>query len=281
LPIGPNEHLVCSADPPEEPFDVIVLPISFQGEAELARELIQQSRMRLVPGGQLWASVDNPHDYWLHKELAEHFCSIRRFSYPDRVIYRAIPEGEVGKLRSFRCEFPFRDNQKQLWLITRPGVFAHRRVDAGARRLMEAMVIQPGMRILEIGCGSGAVSLAAASRQPSANVTAVDSVPRAVACLQESARRNALENISAHVFPENDYRALGTFDLAITNPPYYGRNAIAERFVAGAAAALVPGGQLLVVTKHPTWYLDHLPRWYSQCEAQPVRGGYWIVRAIR
>ncbi|GIW92336.1 MAG: SAM-dependent methyltransferase [Pirellulaceae bacterium] len=280
-PTGANERLMCSADLPEEQFDVIVLPVSFQGEAELVRELIQQSRLRLAPSGQLWASVDNPHDDWLHKQLAEYFRPIQKFAFPEKVIYRATPHGPVRKLRSFRCEFPFRDNENLLWVVTRPGVFAHRRVDAGARRLMEAMAIEPGMRILEIGSGSGAVSLAAAARQPTAEVTAVDSVPRAVECLQEAARRNALDNISAHVFPGNDYRALGSFDLVLTNPPYYGRHEIAERFVAGAAEALVPGGELLLVAKNPSWYLENLQRWYRRFEAQPVRGGYWIVRATR
>ena len=60
-------------------------------------------------------------------------------------------------------------------LRTRPGVISHRKVDPGARRLMAAMEIGPGDRVLDIGCGSGVVALAAAVRAEGASVLAIDS----------------------------------------------------------------------------------------------------------
>ena len=48
------------------------------------------------------------------------------------------------------------------------------------RRLIDQSGIRPGMRVLDLGCGSGAVGLAAAGRYPDVAVHAMDSNPRAI-----------------------------------------------------------------------------------------------------
>ena len=79
-------------------------------------------------------------------------------------LYLATKTRPLAKLKNFTCEFVFRDRQRLIRAVSRPGVFAHRRVDPGARALMEVMEIEPGARVLDMGCGSGTVALAAVVR---------------------------------------------------------------------------------------------------------------------
>jgi 16S rRNA (guanine1207-N2)-methyltransferase len=72
----------------------------------------------------------------------------------------------------------------------------------------------------------------------------------------------------------------GTWDLALTNPPYYSEFRLAELFVEAARMALAPGGTLLVVTKQPTWYLEHLPRMWTGVAREEVKT-YHVVEAVR
>ncbi len=74
----------------------------------------------------------------------------------------------------------------------------------------------PGENLLEVGCGSGAVSLVAARR--GLHVTATDMNPHAVAL----ARRNAATNGRSIEFVEGDLlaRRTGPFDVIAFNPPY-------------------------------------------------------------
>jgi 16S rRNA (guanine1207-N2)-methyltransferase len=274
-----NIRLHCDTDLPDEKYDTVVVSISYQGEAELTRDVLQQAHQRLKQEGWLWAIVDNPSDRWLADQLQLLFGAAKREVIEQCVFYQAQKKSELRRVRDFWCEFPFRDAERLLWAYSRPGVFAHRRVDAGARRLLEAMHVHPDMRILEIGCGSGVVSLAAAARQPSATVYAIDSHTRAVQCLVRAAHRNALSNVVAKVYSHNDYQTFGRFDLIITNPPYYSRFEIARRFLEGASAALNPGGMLLLVTKHASWYQENILQWFAYAKIEPVRSGYWIVRA--
>jgi 16S rRNA (guanine1207-N2)-methyltransferase len=72
----------------------------------------------------------------------------------------------------------------------------------------------------------------------------------------------------------------GTWDLALANPPYYSDFRLAELFVESARLALAPGGTLLVVTKQPTWYVETLPRMWTDVAREDVKG-YHLIEAKR
>ena len=110
----------------------------------------------------------------------------------------------------------------------------------GARQLMAAMEIAAGDRVLDMGCGSGTVSLAAAFRAEGVVVASVDSHARAVECTALGTIRNGLENIQVEHSargPEGDPQ---TFDIVVANPPYYAGFRIARFFLETAHAALRP-----------------------------------------
>ncbi len=274
-------EVVCAADLPDQLYDACLFPISFRGEAELTRDLLQQAYERLVLGGQIWAAVDNPQDRWVRQELEKIASRVRRVLEGPVVCYVADKREPLKKHKSFECEFAFRDESRLLWAYSRPGVFAHRRVDVGARRILEAMRIEPGMRVLEIGCGSGVASLAAAARFEDVRVHAVDSHARAVQCVARGAERNGLaERITTELNALGQYAEPGSFDLVLANPPYYGQFDIARRFLDAAVEALRPGGQLLLVTKLAPWYAEHLCEWFDEPSLEEVKG-YFLARGVK
>jgi len=272
----PNVKITCLPDFPDEVFDFAALPLSMSGDAELTRELLQQAHQRLANGGRLLAATDNPRDTWLHDELRSLFVKVTRTPEADGVLYLATKTAPLKKVRDFSCEFAFRDRGRLLKAFTRPGVFSHRRVDAGARALMETMEIQPGQRVLDIGCGWGALSLTAAACADSVGVFAIDSNPRAIQCTQRNAALNGLTNITAALNCDAECDAPGTYDVALANPPYYSHFKIAEIFQQGAVRALRLGGKLYVVNKQPAWHLETMPTYFADMTLIERRG-YAIV----
>jgi 16S rRNA (guanine1207-N2)-methyltransferase len=280
----PGLSAVCAADPPEGPYDLAVVPLSKGGEAELSRDMLQAALVRLSIGGRLVAAIDNPHDNWLREQLAETGETVRvrpaTADGQETIAYVVEKTRELAKVRDFSCEFVFRDRDRLLTAITRPGVFAHRRIDPGARHLLNAVDVAPGTRVVDIGCGSGCVALGIAARDPSIHVHALDASARAVECTRLGADRNALENLTVALEAGGGVPEPGTYDLALANPPYYGDFRIAELFVEAARAALAPGGTLLVVTKQPGWYLETLPNSWRDVAREIVKN-YHLIEAVR
>ena len=140
-----------------------------------------------------------------------------------------------SKMKDYSCEFAFRDRGRLIRALSRPGVFSHRHIDPGARHLIDAMEIGPGDRVLDIGCGAGTVSLAAAFRAEGVQVHAVDSNVRAIECTRIGAEFNGLANVTAELNAVGNFAGAGSFDLALANPPYYSGFRIARAFSHGPA----------------------------------------------
>ena len=278
----PGLHAVCTADMPPGPYDLAVVPLSKNGEAELSRDILQSAFLQLAIGGRLVAAIDNARDNWLRQQLAEtgETVRVRPAASGDTVAYVVEKTRELAKVRDFSCEFVFRDRDRLLTAVTRPGVFAHRRIDPGARHLLNAVDVAADTRVVDIGCGSGCVALGLAARDPSVRVHAFDAAARAVECTRRGAAINGIDNLTVSLECEGNVPEPGSYDLALANPPYYSDFRIAELFVEAAYRALAPEGTLLIVTKQPTWYLENLPRSWHGVAREEVKH-YHLIEAVR
>lgn len=124
-----------------------------------------------------------------------------------------------------------------------------------------------GKEVLEIGSGSGILSLIAADR--GARVTAVDINPSAVECTARNARTNSLEK-RVCTFQSDLFDAIApgiTFDYVVWNPPFFpkepedaagyawhagrGYSAI-RRFAEEARSRLREDGRILILLSSDT-----------------------------
>lgn len=270
-PFVSNLKIVCEPDLPESEVDAAAFPFTAGGEAELTRELMQQGHQVLRRGGRMFVTTNNPKDTWLHQEMRKVFDKVTYRPERKGVLYIGTKTGQLKKPKNFEAEFAFRDGERLLRAVSRPGVFAHRRIDPGARALIRTMVVREGDRVVDMGCGSGVVSLAAASRAEGVRVLAIDSNPRAVQCTAKGAELNGLTNITTKLEAEGRVEAPAAYDLFLANPPYFSHFRIAEVFVSSAEAALKPGGRVYFVTKTPDWYEKRLPERFLDVTIEGVK----------
>lgn len=275
-PCPANLAIQCQPDFSPGEAELVAIPTAHDGTAELTRDLLQQGFEALTLGGTMLAATDREQDTWLREELEKLFGKVAKEKHPDGVVYRGVKSGPLKKRKNFDCWFPLRDGEQILTLLSRPGVFCHRRPDLGARALLAALAMQSGDRVFEIGCGSGAVTLAAAARNPRGKVYAVDSNPRAVECTQRGAEANGITNVAVALEADARCDEPGTYDLVVANPPYYSQQRIAEVFVRGALAALRPGGSVQFVTKHPAWYEERFVPLFRDVFVDELKG-YFVV----
>jgi release factor glutamine methyltransferase len=109
-----------------------------------------------------------------------------------------------------------------------PGVFVPRQ---RSMALVEASVVAAPKRLLDLGCGSGALAAAVRRRLPDLEVWAVDVDPAAVACAALNLPGVPGEQVLCGSWFEPLPASLrGTFDVILANAPY----------VPSAAVALMP-----------------------------------------
>ena len=163
------------------------------------------------------------------------------------------------------------------------GVFAFHGLDPGTALLIEALRPRSKDRILDLGCGWGAVGIAAAKAAPEGRVVLTDVNHRATQLARNNLRRNRLSN--AEVRAGSMFDPIGTerFDVIATNPPYHvGREHIVE-MLEQVPRHLMPGGVLLMVGKgsqgiryYQSWMTDH---WKTQVDVIARRSGYRVLSA--
>lgn len=275
-----NLHISCADDISATQVDAVAFPFSVSGEAELTRDFIQAGHQSMRIGGQLFASIDNHKDSWLREQLQRVFRHVEHRVYRTGMVYIGTKTGPLKKVKNYSCEFAFRDRGRLIRAYSRPGVFSHRHIDPGARHLIDAMQVENGMRVLDLGCGSGVVALAAACRSDQAFVYAVDSNVRAVKCTQHGAALNGLANVTTELNSQGNVQNAGQYDLVLANPPYYASFRIAQHFCDVGRAALRTGGKILVVTKLPEWYQANMPERFDAVSMIECKG-YFVFQGVR
>jgi 16S rRNA (guanine1207-N2)-methyltransferase len=163
---------------------------------------------------------------------------------------------------------------------TQAGVFAHRGLDPGTRLLIETMGIAPAARVLDLGCGYGAIGIVAAKLAPRGHVVLVDSDIRATRLAAKNLALNRVTN--AEVVLGDGTRDLpegALFDVVASNPPTHSGREVVDDMVAGAHAVLKPSGRLYMVVNRLLSLRKEVGRVFGNVEVAARSKGYIVVEA--
>ena len=185
----------------------------------------------------------------------------------ERARFRELVKARGGD----RVPVAYLTGKREFWsipLTVNPSVLVPR---PDTECLVEAALprLADGVRVLEIGTGSGAIILALASECPTAEFWATDLSSDALAVAQKNAQ-DRIPEVAVHWVQGDLYTPLADerFDLIVSNPPYVREGepldpelahepasalfagpdglAVLEPLVRGAGTHLNPGGSLLV-----------------------------------
>ncbi len=151
---------------------------------------------------------------------------------------------------------------RELALDTGSGVFARGRLDIGTAVLFRETEPPAGGRVLDLGCGYGAIGLAIAAAVPTARVTAVDVNERAVLLANDNARSLGVADRFTAGTP--DAVPPGErYDEIWSNPPIrIGKPALHQLLLTWLPRLTPDGRAVLVVGKNLG--ADSLQRWLGE-----------------
>lgn len=157
--------------------------------------------------------------------------------------------------------YPLTGTDPQLGLTVRAygAAFAGATIDLGTRFLLELRDSWPPARsVVDLGCGTGLLAVAAAQRLPESSVLALDESRAAVLSAAATAVANGVAE-KVEVRRTHLMRGVpdASVDLVLCNPPFHRGNtrdsAVAFEMIGEAGRTLRPGGELWLV------YNSHLP----------------------
>ena len=184
----------------------------------------------------------------------------------------------VSESREREITFEYRGNTCRC--LTDAGTFSRDGLDMGTYLMLESVDELPPCRVLDLGCGWGAVGVALGKRYPELDIVMTDINSRAVGL----ARRNLAENgVSATVLQGDGFAAVeGRFDAIVTNPPIRAGKAVVYALFAQAREHLNPGGALYAVVRKQQGApsaLKYLREIYSRAETIDRGSGFHVIRA--
>jgi len=265
-------------------FDVVVYRPHQRAAKEQVFEWLDDAFALLPVGGRLCLAGRRDRGVESYaKRMQLVFGSVRKVAQESRSrVYRSVKSGPGAGCDPVdaRQVFQALDLPGGPYIFrTKAGVFSWDGIDPGTRCLIECLNISPEARVLDLGCGYGAIGVVCARLAPRGQVGLVDASIRAVACARANIRENAIPNATAMI--SDGFEAVGEarFDLVVSNPPFHEGNATAHPFIDGAAAHLAPGGRLVMVVMRPEPYRRRMAGAFHRVETLAQKDGYTVLAA--
>jgi 16S rRNA (guanine1207-N2)-methyltransferase len=166
----------------------------------------------------------------------------RKHSYEH--YFAAQPKSEVrlGLIRTHLRGLPFE-------FLTSSSVFSKRQVDKGTRLLIENMLLPKKSCILDLGCGYGAIGIAAATFNPGSHVIMTDINKRAIHLAKENIERNKVTNAEVkHGFLYEPVEET-TFNCILSNPPVSAGMATVKAIITRAPKVMAKKAMFQMVVR--------------------------------
>ncbi|MCL4149258.1 UNVERIFIED_CONTAM: hypothetical protein GTU68_000485, partial [Idotea baltica] len=285
-------EFVPSTAIPEGPFDLVIIKVP-KHHALLEQQLIELAPMTDSDTKILGAGMTRH----IHTSALDAFETILG---PTRTSRAAKKARLIHTTRDASRPKPapiervaFRTDAKAT-IISLPGVFSSKRLDAGTRTMLEHLPVFSGSpSIVDLGCGNGVLGVSIAQQNPDAAIAFVDESHNAVASAAESYAAtigksdNATFIVGDGLSRFHDHPPLpnGSIDIIVNNPPFHDDHAVGDatawQMFGEAHDALRVGGEIWVVGNQ---HLDHhikLHRRFGNCDVVGSNPKFVVMRATK
>jgi len=182
-----------------------------------------------------------------------------------------------------RREWAIEVGDRKLFFETASGTFSPRKLDIGTAAMLRYMQLPGEGRVLDLGCGNGAIGIVAAAENPRLEVVLSDVNSRAVVESRKNIKRNKLKNASV-VQSDLFTKLSGRFDVILSNPPISAGRKVVFAMVEKSFGHLNPGGNLQMVarkTKGGETLAKEMGRVFGNVEDIGRKSGFHVYKSVK
>lgn len=277
-------HFVGSQTLPEGRFDRVLLRIP--KSLALLEQQLCALRPQLTPGAKLIAGAMIKHLPPSAGDLLARYIGPYQASLgwkKARLLTATLRSQPTQSMPELATRYALPDTDVQL--INLPGVFSRERLDIGTRALLPHIPAGQGaVRVVDLGCGNGALGIVAALRNPAAEILFIDESYAAIA----SAKRNAMQALEGRSIALRVSDGLidaepGGADLVLCNPPFHQQQVVGDeialRLFQQSHRALAQGGRLIIVGNRHLGYHITLKRLFGHVEQLAATAKFVVLQA--
>ncbi len=167
-------------------------------------------------------------------------------------------------------------------LVKLPNTFAQRGIDRGSRVLVSCLPHRTGpLSVLDLGCGNGFLSLAAALEYPEARIRGIDESALAVRSAELTFTRSMPDRDAKFTLMDGgSLEFQERFDLILCNPPFHEQAAVNRKLALGmileAKKVLAADGHILVVANTSLGYQGVLAQYFPNMTVLARERGFSV-----
>lgn len=164
---------------------------------------------------------------------------------------------------------------------TEASIFSPNSIDTGTLAMLSVIDFFPNDKVLDLGCGYGAVGILAGKLIGEENVVMCDISEQAIEYAKINAVLNGVSNISIILSDGYNNIEEKDFTVILSNPPYHADFSVPKKFIEIGFEKLAIGGKLVMVTKRLDWYKNKLTSIFGGVNVLEINGYYVFVSEKR
>lgn len=175
---------------------------------------------------------------------------------------------------------------KSFEVETYPSLFSSKEIDKGTRLLIETIAKKtsnPGQRVLDVGCGWGAIGLSWAMAYADSKITMVDVDFRAVgASMKNIELLDLASRANALISPDLKTAPIGSFDLVLSNPPFHAQERVLNELFQGVRDKMNKKAECWIVVEktYLTKFEEVMRKTFGHVTIEVEnKDGYYILRS--